>query len=344
MLEGAFQPIRRYFRLPKDDRLMFYTLIASQIEAGFVAARACRSLEELDGLAPGVREVAKAGAQAEREGLSTITGLGRSGLLPEDEVAALRVAEINNVLPEALLNLVKRDDKGSGLFAKAIGPNLYYMAIVVVLVLFAVNAVSFFDTMGLDGEGNPLFEFSLTLNAWLPLAAPALFISVTVVAWGMHRWTSPLRRILGPFDQIGRLQYGVKFCDIAEMLAANGAQGQSILEHVRDLFHGTRYLSWNAQHALTRLVTDGARLEDALGEGLLLYRHASLLAGLVPGGAVDKYETGYRTIATLQRQMLQRQYRAIDRWMKIVLLTSMVFILMKMGDGMYELFSALQTY
>ena len=344
MLEGVFQPIRRYFRLPRQDRLMFYTMIASQIEAGFVAARACRSLEELDGLAPGVREVAKAGAQAEREGMSTITGLGRSGLLPEDEVAALRVAEINNVLPEALRNLVKRDDKGSGLFAKAIRPNMYYLGIVVVLVLFATNAVNFFDTMGMEGEGNPLFEFSLALNAWLPLGAPALAILIGVVAWGMHRWTSPMRRILGPFDKIGRLQYGVKFCDIAEMLAANGAQGKVILEHVRDLFAGTRYLSWNARHALTRLVTDGARLEDALGEGLLLHRHAALLAGLVPGGAVDKYETGYRTLATLQRQMLQRQYESIDRWMKIVLLTSIVLFLSKMGDGMYELFDSLQTY
>ena len=332
------------FRLSAGDRHMFYVLIAAQMEAGFVCSKACETLQSMDGLPKGIIEISKAGAQAEREGRSAVEGMTETDLLPQDEAAALRIAEMNRMLVTALHNLVERNDGAKGFISKVVTPNLYFLVILVILLMFVFNGTVFFSNMGLDGAGNPLFELSLFLRTWLPWIIASLGGVIVLVIWGMHRWTGVHRRFLGPFDQIARLQYGVRFCDLAEMMSSNGAIGTLILEQVEKLYARSRYLHYHASRARRRIEEGGLQLEIALAQGMLLPKHAALLEGLVPGGTQEKYEAGYRAIGVLQRQMLQRKFSHMDRLTKILLLGLVVYLFLQMADGIYELFSSFQQY
>ena len=334
------QAVRRYYRLNKQDRHMFYTLLATQMESGFVASRACKTLEDLDGLSAGVREVAMAGSQAGREGKSAVTGMYETGLIPDDEYAALRIAELNDMLPRALMAQIERDNAGNSFFAKVIKPNLYYLTILGVVLVFMTRTPGFFEKMRIKATGNALYEFALILQDWLIPVLALLMALVAVISWGMRRWTGSGRRFLGPFDEISRLQYGIRFCDLAEMMSSNGAQGKLILQQVKDLFSRSRFITWHAEMAETSMQRDGTRLEDALSDGLLMQRHAALLKGLVPGGDVSRYESGYRTLGILQRQLLDNRFRNMTRMFRLLLLGSTVYLLMLMLGGMYEIFDS----
>lgn len=336
--------IRRTWRLPKNDRLMFYGLLSAQVDAGFVAARACRELAELDGLPGGIREIARAGGQAEYEGRHAVEGMASTGLLPAEDVAILTVAAKYGSLPEALRSLANRDGGIPGVFGRVLAPNLYFAMILGILVFLIFNSAGFFGRMRLTGEGNPLYEASLALQQWMPVFLVAVGALTVAVIWIVKRWTGPVRQVLEPFDTIERLRTGIRFCNLAVMMARNGAVGQVILEHIADVYRGSPYLRHHAVSARDLIVTRGTRLEDALAGGVLKPRYAALLKGLVPGRELAKYEVGYSTLADVQRQMLDRQLGILNRLFRIVLLVGIVLCFAQLLDGIYSMYDSVTAY
>ena len=336
--------IRRVWRLPKNDRLMFYRLLSAQVDAGFVASRACRELAELDGLPGGIRELAGAGGQAEYEGRPAVEGMATTGLLPAEDVAILTVAAKYGSIPEALRRLADRDGEIPGVAAKVLAPNLYFLMILGILVFLIINASGFFGRMRLSGEGNPLYDASLMLQQWMPIFLGAGGMLMVTVIWIVKRWTGPVRQVLEPFDTIERLRIGIRFCRIAAMMARNGAVGQVILEHIADVYRGSPYLRHHAVSAHDLIVTRGTRLEDALSGGVLKPRFAALLKGLVPGRQLARYEVGYQTLMDVQRQMLDRQLGVLNRLFRIVLLAGIVLGFAQLFDGIYSMYDSVTTY
>ena len=337
--------IRRFWRLQRNDRLMYYRLLSAQVDAGFVAARACRELAELDGLPAGIREIARAGGQSEYEGRPAVDGMAMTGLLPAEDMAILAVAYEYGSLPEALRRLADRKEEIPGVFSRVVAPNLYYLLILGVLAFMIMTVSGFFDRMRLPGEGNPLYEASITFQAWGPVVLGSAGTAMATAIWIVKRWTSlGARKILEPFDSIERLRTGIRFCDLAAMMARHGAVGHVILEHAAEVFRGSPYLRRHARIAHDLHVTRGTRLEDALAEGVLDTRYASLLKGLVPGRALDRYEAGYRTLSDVQRQMLEHRLGALGRIFRILLLAGILVGFMVILDGIYSMYDSFNAY
>ena len=337
--------IRRFWRLQKNDRVMFYALLAAQVEAGFVAPRACRELAEMDGLPGGILELARAGGQAEWEGRPVVEGLAATGLLPDEDVAILTVAGQYGSLPEALRRLADREEDIPGIIGRVVAPNAYFLMVLGVLLSMVMSVTGFFERMRLDGGDNPLYRASVALQDWMPAALWAVGCLAAAIFWAVRRSTlEPLRRLAEPFDGIERLRIGIRYCNLAAMMSRHGAVGHVILEHVALVFRTNPYLRRHAREAHDSIITRGTRLEDALAGGVLGGRYAALLKGLVPGGALDRYEAGYRTLAAVQRQMLVRRLDVLHRAFRGLLLFGMLACFLLIFDGVYSMYDSVTTY
>jgi len=343
-MRDAIAALRRSMKLSREDRLMFYRLLSAQMQAGIVPARACISLVTLSGLPRGVRELARAGAQADSQSRPVTEGFSATGLIPPVELSLLTIAEQNGQLREALDEMVESgEDRQLRFFAAVVRPNIYYSVIVAVLLMFVWQAEEFFREIRIVEGENPLIELSRSLRIALLPAAGGLGGLVLAVAWGMQRWTGPQRRLLGPFDEQARLQFSIRFLDLAALMARRGAANASILEAIIRVYGRTRYLQYHARQALQKISGRGEEWESALAGGLVPPDHADLLRGLVPGGSRNLYPAGYRTIGIMQKQILRQRFGRTQMLAKLVLLCTVLYLLAALAEGMVSIFDSVQN-
>jgi len=343
-MRDAIAALRRSMKLSREDRLMFYRLLSAQMQAGIVPARACISLVTLSGLPRGVRELARAGAQADSQSRPVTEGFSATGLIPPVELSLLTIAEQNGQLREALDEMVESgEDRQLRFFAAVVRPNIYYAVIVAVLLMFVWQAEGFFREIRIVEGENPLIELSRSLRIALLPAAGGLGGLVLAVAWGMQRWTGPQRRLLGPFDEQARLQFSIRFLDLAALMARRGAANAGILEAIIRVYGRTRYLQYHARQALQKISGRGEEWESALAGGLVPPDHADLLRGLVPGGSRNLYPAGYRTIGIMQKQILRQRFGRTQMLAKLVLLCTVLYLLAALAEGMVSIFDSVQN-
>jgi len=343
-MREAIAALRRSMKLSREDRLMFYRLLSAQMQAGIVPARACISLVTLSGLPRGVRELARAGAQADSQSRPVTEGFSATGLIPPVELSLLTIAEQNGQLREALDEMVESgEDRQLRFFAAVVRPNIYYSVIVAVLLMFVWQAEGFFREIRIVEGENPLIELSRSLRITLLPAAGGLGGLVLAVAWGMQRWTGPQRCLLGPFDEQARLQFSIRFLDLAALMARRGAANASILEAIIRVYGRTRYLQYHARQALQKISGRGEEWESALAGGLVPPDHADLLRGLVPGGSRNLYPAGYRTIGIMQKQILRQRFGRTQMLARLVLLCTVLYLLAALAEGMVSIFDSVQN-
>lgn len=343
-MRDAITALRRSTKLPREDRLMFYRLLSAQMQSGVVPARACISLVTLSGLPKGVRELAKAAAQADSQSRPVTEGFARTGLIPPVELSLLTIAEQNGQLREALDESIERgEDQQLRFLASVVRPNLYYSVIVAVLLMFIWQAEDFFTEIRIASGDNPLVELSRALKVWLLPTIMAIGGLVMLVAYGMQRWIGPHRRLLGPFDEQARLQFSIRFLELAGMMARRGAANTSILEAVIRVYGRTRYLQHHAAQALRKISGRGEEWESALAGGLVPPDHADLLKGLVPGGSRDMYPAGYSTIVIMQKQILRQRFQRTQVLAKLALLCAVIYLFASLAEGMVAIFDSVQN-
>ena len=343
IMRNAIAALKRSMKLSREDRLMFYRLLAAQVRAGIVPARACASLVTLAGLPKGVRDLAKAAAQADSQSRPVTEGFAKTGLLPPLENGVLAIAEQNGQLREALDELVDADQDYLRFFSAVIRPNIYYSVVMGVMLMFVWRAEGFYESIRLGGGGNRLIELSAALQLWLMPALTVLGCIVFITAYGMQRWTGPVRRLLGPFDLQARLQFSIRFLDLAGMMSRRGAANASILEALIRVYGNNRYLHHHARSALQAISGRGEEWETALASGLVPPDHADLLKGLVPGGTRDMYPDGYKTIGLMQRQLLRQRFARTQIFLKLGLLGAILYLLAALAEGMVAIFDSVQT-
>lgn len=343
-MRDALAALQRGMKLSRDDRMMFYRLLSAQMRAGIVPAKACVSLVTLSGLPKGVRELARAAAQADSQSRPVTDGFAESGLIPPIELSLLTIAEETGQLREALDETVEQsEDSHLRFFSAVIRPNLYYSVVVAVLLAFVWQAEGFLDDIRIAGPDNPLRELSRSLKIWLIPAATALGSFAVLAGWGMTRWTGAHRRLLGPFDEQARLQFSIRFLELAGMLARRGAANTSILDSVVRVYGRTRYLQHHARLALQKISGRGEEWENALAGGLVPADHADLLKGLVPGGTRDMYPTGYSAIDAMQKQILRQRFQRMQVLFKLLLLCTVLWLFAALAEGMVSIFDSMQN-
>ena len=343
-MRTSLQALRRAVELPREDRMIFYTLLAAQLRAGIVPAKACAELERLEGLSTAIRRLAKAGAQAAREGRTEIDGMAGTGLLPGDELAVLRIADRYGQLREALDELVEHREEDKGFFARVVYPNTYYLLVTALAIGFVWLAGDFFASFRVFGDGpNVLIDLSAAMRDWLAPVLAVLAGTAFLVRAGMRSWIGPARRLLGIFDTQARLQYGVRFARLAGMMSRRGAVDTEILDAVIETWRESRYLLHHATAAREAITVRGERWEEALGRGLLLPDHAALLRGLVPGSDLRRYPEGYRAVGTVQRVMLEQRFGKMRTVLKAALLLLAFWMISTMLRGMYTILDISRT-
>ncbi len=330
--------------MKQEHRMMFYTLLATQLRAGLVPARALAELERMTRLPSQMRALAKAGSQAAREGRAEIDGMADSGLLPPGEIAVLRIADRYDQLQEAFDELVERREEDQGFLVKVIAPNAYFLMVASVATMFIWQAEDFLADLQVFGSGpNSLMDLSAVMKVWLaPVLAGCAGLCALIFA-GMRTWTGPVRRILWVFDTQARLRFGILFTDLAAMMSRRGAADIEILETLSSVHGDSRYLRFHARKALEALQGKGAPWEDVLGRGLLLPEHAELLRGLVPGSDLRRYPEGYRSIGQVQRVILDQLYGRMQAVLRIALLLLIFWLLISMIQGMYSIMGSTQS-
>ena len=340
-MKNRLKAVLRAIQLPREERMIFYTLLSAQLRAGVVPAQACLELEHLNGLVPGIRKLAKAGAQAAREGETEIAGMAGTGLLPEDELAVLRIADRYDQLAEAADELVARREEDHGFFVKVVAPNAYYLMVAMVAVGYIWFAEGFFSGLRFfESESNPLIELSMLVQVWLfpVLAAVA---GLVLLLWnGMRSWCGPARRLLWVFDTQARLQFGIRFTRLAEMMSRRGAVDRDILEAIADIHQDSRYLRFHTRKALDAITAKGELWEDVLGRGLLLPDHAALLRGMVPGSDMRRYPDAYRAVQEIQRVILNQLFRKMQTFFRVMLLIMLFLMIVSLIQGMYSIVGA----
>ena len=343
-MRDAFASLKRAMKLSREDRMMFYRLLSAQMQAGVVPARACSSLITLSGLPRGVQELAKSAAQADSQSRPITEGFAKANLIPPIELSLLSIAEQNGQLREALDEMVETgEDQGIRFFAAVIRPNIYYAVIVAVMLMFVWQAEAFFEEIKIVQGGNPLIELSKALKIYLIPVVTGIVGLVFIVVYGMQCWTGPNRRLLGPFDEQARLQFSIRFLDLATLMAKRGAANASILEAIIRVYGKTRYLQHHARQALQKISGRGEEWESALATGLVPADHADLLRGLVPGGSRDMYPMGYRTIGLMQKQILRQRFQRTQTLIKLVLLCAVLYLLAGLAEGMVSIFDSVQN-
>ena len=344
-MKNRLKAILRALQLSREDRMIFYTLFAAQLRAGVVPAQACAELEHLNGLAPGIRKLAKAGAQAAREGMTEIDGMAGTGLLPDDELAVLRIADRFNQLAAAAAELVERREEDQGFFSKVVAPNAYYIAVTMIAVGYIWHAEGFFSKLRIfKSESNSLIDLSITVQTWLMPAIAAIALLILLVWHGMRSWYGPARRFLLVFNTQARLQFGIRFAQLAEMMSRRGAVDTEILEAVIDIHRDSRYLQFHARQALNAIASRGEPWEDVLGKGLLLPDHAALLRGMVPGSDMDRYPEAYRAVQEVQRVILNQMFRKMQGFLRVALLFVAFLMIVSIFQGMYSILGASRAF
>ena len=331
------------FRFDREQRALLYQTMAAQLAAGVSAQAAFETLARTLRLSPELTRTAQSAAQAGMEGRGVTDGLAKT--LPPDELGVLRIAERNNTLAEAFGLLQQRSDERLNLAAKVLLPNLYYLIMLTVLGFFATQAEDLLGVMGDPAllQRNPAYALSRWVNALWPPALAVLLGAAIMVIYGRSQWLDPWRRCLGVFDSDYRYRLGLRFCDFAAGLYAQGATHTEVLTATRDAHGQDRYVRWAVDAARRAHIEDGLAIEDALAGRLLPGRYAALLKGFVPNGERSRYPGGYRALATLLRVTLQKHYRAAAMVVRALTLTAIAALALTLARGIYGIFTALQS-
>ena len=329
--------------LPRSDRAIFYALLRAQLRAGVSAMSACETLLGLSDLGKTLRRIAKAGAQAGREGRLVLDGLAETNMFPPADMGVLRIAETGGTLQEALCALEEQTEENLSFVSQVMAPNLYYLVILTVLVGFVWNTQTFLKQVDfIDLSRNPSWRLSGWLHAWwIPLVV-GLSGTIAGVWIGKVSWTGPMRRLLLVFDTEARYRFGLEFVRLAELLSRHGASHTEILSAAGSALGHSRYVAHAVRRARRAVHEEGMQWEQALSDGLLLAEHASLLAGLVPGGRRQLYPPAYQALGEIQRRLLKNRYRIMQGFLRTALLLAIAALIVITAEGMYSLFDAVQ--
>lgn len=328
------------FTFPREERVMLYRVLEAQLRAGIPAHGAVETLARRIRITPAMVTVCQAATGAAAEGRGVVAGFADSGCFPADELGLLAVAEDNGTLTDALGTLQADAERRLGFAARVLAPNLYYLVILAVVLVLATLAKGFMaglaDVVGPEAlVYNDAYRVSLWLNAWGPWALGLLVCLGLLIAWCRAHATGPARKALLFFDQESRLGYGIRYCELAASLYAQGANHNAVFAAARQVLGSSRMMRRAIGETGQAHREAGLDIEDALAGRLLAPRYAGLLAGMAPGGQRDLYPRAFRALASIQRAVLAKHYRRAFLAVRLAALCLIFYLFTTLAGGLY---------
>ena len=338
MLERLQRWYNTSMRLDSEQRAVMYRCLAAQMRAGVSPMRACETLATDVEVSKEITRVAHFAASAGKEGRPVSVGLGESRCIPVGDLGVLSVAERNNSLGDAFRRLAREASEPLSIRRNVMGGQVrYFLILFLVLLAFEIQAKDFLE--GIAGEkaaALPAHRLSVVLrDLWAPVGGGIGAYLVLVVGYGRNNWIGGRRRLLLMFDAEARARLGIAFCELAEPLYAQGANHTEVLDSANEAFGNGKFAAWAIALARRDHVVDGIAIEKALADRVMPRPLTQMVAGMVPGGQRDLYPEAFRSLADIQRAMLERKYGVAASAMRLGLLIAVSGLLLTVGHGIY---------
>lgn len=319
---------------------MFYKILAAQTQSGVRLLTICQMLKDKAQLDPGVKQLAKYGADAAQAGRLASVGFADSGYLPAVDAGVLRVAEQNGSLTDALAELTDTERDARTFFTGVFKPAAFQLVPASVAISMVTASPELLKDIVQDPtalEAMPLYIVATFLQTFGPALGVLIALFVAFCWWGRSRLTNR-RWLLGWFSRDWLDQVAIAYCRLAASMTRQGATHLQTLHAFAEAYRST-FVQAMVPLA-TRDVTDGRAYAASLGDRLLPADVAELLDALVPGEDRERYPGAFETLASMQEALLANHYAVRARALKFTFMAVSAGFLVLMFHG---LFNAAQT-
>ena len=317
-------------------RTMFYKIFAAQTRGGVRPLTICEMLSEKANLDPGIRDLARHGAQAAREGRLASVGFAESGYLPVADVGILRVAEQNGTLSDALTELTDAERSTRTFLTGAFRPAAFQLVPATVAIGMVTASPILLNDIVQDAAMRasiPLYQVATLLQTYGPAILVFFLAFVIFCWWGRSRLTKQ-RWMLTLFNHDWLDQVAIAYCRLAASMSRQGATHLQTLSAFADAYRST-YVQAMIPLA-TRDVSDGRAYAQSLAGRLLPADVADILESLVPGEERERYPNAFETLAAMQEALLSNHYTVRARAMKFTFMSLTVTFLVLMFHGLFN--------
>jgi len=327
---------RSHIAVDTTTRAMFYKIFAAQTRGGVRPLTICEMLSEKVNLDPGIRDLARHGAQAAREGRLASVGFAESGYLPMADVGILRVAEQNGTLSDALTELTDAERSTRTFLTGAFRPAAFQLVPATVAIgMVSVSPLLLRDIVkdAAALEAMPLYQVATLLQTYGP-AILVLFMAFLLFCWWGRSRLTKRRWMLTLFNHDWLDQVAIAYCRLAASMSRQGATHLQTLSAFADAYRST-YVQAMIPLA-TQDVSDGRAYAQSLAGRLLPTDVADLLESLVPGEERERYPNAFETLAAMQEALLSTHYTVRARAMKFSFMMLTVAFLVLMFHGLFN--------
>ena len=327
---------RSHVEVDTTSRTMFYKILAAQTRGGVRLLSICQMLQDKKQLDTGVRNLAKAGAEAAQAGRLASDGFIESGYLPPADVGILRVAEQNGTFNDALTELTDAERQARTFFAGVFAPSAFQLLPLVMAVAMVTASPFLLTDIITDAaalEGIPLYQVATFLQTIGPWLGVFVLSFIGFCWWGRSRLTSR-RWLLTFFNHDWLDQVAIAYCRLAASMTRQGATHLQTLGAFGDAYRSS-YVRAMIPIAI-RDVTDGRAYAASLADRLLPADIAELLEALVPGEDRTRYPNAFETLAAMQEALLANHYAVRARGLKFGFMVIAASLLILMIHGLFN--------
>ena len=331
---------RSHIDVDTNTRTMFYKILGAQTRGGVRLLTICQMLKDKKQLDPGVRELARYGAEAAHAGRLASDGFAESGYLPPTDAGILRIAEQNGTLSDALTELTDDERQARTFFNGVFKPAAFQLVPASVAVGMVTASPELLGDIVKDEaarEAMPLYMVATFLQTFGPVVTTLIVCFVVFCWWGRSRLTQR-RWLLTLFNRDWLDQVAIAYCRLGASMTRQGATHLQTLQAFADAYR-SKYVRAMIPLA-SRDVSDGRAYATSLADRLLPADIAELLDTLVPGEDRERYPNAFETLAAMQEAQLANHYAVRARGLKFLFMVTAAGFLVLMFHG---LFNAAQT-
>ena len=319
-LETTTRSFRSAVSWPREQRQLFYTTMAGQMEAGIATGQAVANLGRSGGFPkPTVKAMEGMGEDLSR-GRTFWQALDGTRAVPDDEVGVVRVAEQSGALAEGLRDLARQGTAKLGIARSVLAPNAYYLVALVAAVFGVAQLDELMEAGAVVPEvlvENDAYRLSRAISVYGPAVGIGLAGMTMGVMVARSRWRGAARRLLVVFDWEYRARMTLQFAEHAARLYARGATHTDVLDAYESAYGRAGYRRWAVRGARREHVDGGIAIETAIKDRLVTAGVAGLVASMAPGGDRIRYAGAWASVAESRRELLHAAFARAANMVKL---------------------------
>lgn len=323
---------------PLQQRQLFYTTMAGQLEAGVATSTAVRNLGRSGGFPKATLKAMGRMTEELGRGRTFWQALDATKSAPDDEVGVVRVAEQTGVLADGLRDLAREANSKLGIARSVFGPNAYYLVALTAAVFGVAQLDELMEAGALVPEALET-NGAYRLSRWVSTYGPGAGIGAGSLALGVMaaraRWTGWQRVLLLAFDWEYRARMTVQFAEHAARLYARGGTHTDVLNAYESAYGRSGYRRWAVREARREHVDGGIAIETAIKGRLVSPGVAGLVRSMVPGGDRNRYAGAWASVAESRRELLRAAFARASNMVKLGTVAVLGGVMSVVVPGMY---------